>query len=139
MNHFLVHYVLCKTIEDCGTLECVRLFVWEDCSFNLCCGRLTLHMFLSLKKLKSHSRVPTMTSWLVDQNLQSGLRWFSFSPWVFFFGQYLNCVNIFYQFFLASLLHTHCSYFSLEELWRLFSLVILVSQFPNAQNTPNFF
>jgi len=57
----------------------------------------------------------------------------------FFSYQYSNHVNIFYHFFWASLFHTHCSYFSLEELWRLFSLVILVSQFPNAQNTPNFF
>ncbi len=140
MHHFLVHHVLCKTVEDCGTLECACLFVWEDCWFNLCFCRLTLHMFLSLKELKSHSGMPTTTSWLVDQNLQSGLRWFSFSPcFVFFSYQYSNHVNIFYHFFWASLFHTHCSYFSLEELWRLFSLVILVSQFQNAQNTPKFF
>ncbi len=57
----------------------------------------------------------------------------------FFSCPYLNHVNIFYQFFLASLFHTHCSYFSLEELWRLFSLVILVPQFPNAKIHPIFF
>lgn len=82
MNHFLVHYVLCKIIGDRGTLECVCLFVWEDCSFNLHCCRLTLHVFLSLKELKF---VPTMTSWLLDQNLQSWLRWFPFSPCFSFF------------------------------------------------------
>jgi len=61
-------------------------------------------------------------------------------PLFYFFSyQYSNHVNIFYHFFWTSLFHTHCIYFSLEELWRLFSLVILVSQFPNAQNTPNFF
>lgn len=58
-------------------------------------------------------------------------------PLFFFFScQYSNHVNIFYQFFWASLFDTHCSYFSLKELWRLFSLVILVPQFSNAQNTP---
>jgi hypothetical protein len=45
-------------------------------------------------------------------------------------------VNIFYHFFSESLFQTHYSYFSLEELWRLFSFVIIVSQFPNAENMP---